>query len=100
MDIEHQLKVLLAKELCAILDGWAQVGAAAGADTHQSEISRLRRGDLRRFSVGRLLRMISRSHYNIDVRLKAMPRVYGEPRVRPSATVVRYDRWGHACSSS
>lgn len=98
MRIDHELKVQLAQELCAILSGWPQFEAAALSHTHQSELSRLRRGDLRRFSVGRLLRLIANCHYNIDVHLKAMPRVHGRPRVVPAAKVVRFDRHGVVAS--
>ena len=94
MPIEQQLKEKLAQELCAILGDGSQWGAAMKALTNQSEVSRLRHGQLHRFSVGRLCRLIGNCHYNIDVHLRAMPRVYGTPHVHPAATVSRYDRYG------
>ena len=100
MGMEHELKRQLARELCAILDGWSQHEAAALSHTHQSELSRLRRGDLRRFSVARLLRLISNCHYKIDVQLRAIPRPYGTPGMSPMATVARYDRYGSLATRS
>jgi len=96
MGIEQDLKTQLARELCAIVDGWSQIEAAALLYTHQSELSRLRRGDLRRFSVKRLLRLTSALWYDVEVHLKPMPRPFGSPSPKSTATVVRYDRYGRS----
>jgi predicted XRE-type DNA-binding protein len=92
--LEHELKQLLAGELCAILASWSQGNAAALVGTHQSEISRLRRRDLRRFSLTRLLRLASRACYDVEIRLTETPGRRPEPRGRPGVAVVRYDRYG------
>src|SRR5512138_3919555 len=92
---EYQLKVQLARELCAILHGFQRDSAASYVDAHPTELSRLRRGDLRRFSLARLIRYIARAGYDIEVHLKKTPRL--EERVsprRPVSAVRRYDYYG------
>jgi hypothetical protein len=65
--------------------------------THPSEVSRLRKGDLRRFSLARIARYIAQSGYDIEVHLKRTPRLEERPKPRNRATssVVRYDYYGH-----
>ena len=86
----------LARELCAILRGYWRDIAAAHVDAHASEFSRLRHGDLRRFSLARIVRYIARAGYDIEVHLKKTPRLeeHPEPRRRPASTVIRYDYFG------
>jgi len=92
---EHQLKEQLARELCAILDGDQRDNAAAYVSAHPSELSRLRHGHLRRFSLARIVRYIARAGYDIDVHLKRTPRLEERPKPRrPESTVVRYDYYG------
>lgn len=93
---EHELKEQLARELCVILGGDRRDFAAACVDADPSELSRLRHGDLRRFSLARIVRYIARAGYDIDVHLKKMPRLeeHPKPRRRPVSTVVRYDYYG------
>jgi len=97
---EHELKVELARELSAILDGYRRDVGAAHIDAHVTELSRLRRGDLRRFSLARVVRYIARAGYDIEVHLKKTPRLehHSEPR-RPRSSVVRYDYYGRVTTS-
>jgi hypothetical protein len=93
---EHELKKQLTRELCVILGGDRRDIAAARVDAHASELSRLRHGDLRRFSLARILRYIARAGYDIEVHLKKTPRLeeHPKPRCRPVSTVVRHDYYG------
>ena len=94
--LDHELKVQLARELCAIMDGYSLLSGALHLNTHESELSRLRRGDLRRFSLTRIIRYIARAGYDIEVHLKRVPRLEERPRPRlqPRSTIVRYDYYG------
>jgi hypothetical protein len=94
---EDQLKAQLARELCAILDGYQRDLGAAQVDAHPSELSRLRHGDLRRFSLGRIVRYITNAGYDIEVHLKRTARYEDRPKPRgPTSTVRRYDYYGRA----
>ena len=93
---DHPLKTQLARELCAIFDGYRRDVGAAHMDAHPSELTRLRHGDLRRFSVGRILRYIARAGYDVEVHLKRTPRLEQRPKPRrPTSSVIRYDYYGH-----
>jgi hypothetical protein len=96
---EHELKFQLARELIAILHGYQRDLGAAHIDAHATELSRLRRGDLRRFSLERIVRYIARAGYDIEVHLKTTPRLEQrrEPP-RPASMVVRYDYYGRITS--
>ena len=92
---EHQLKAQLARELCAILDGYQRDLAAAHVGANPSELSRLRHGDLRRFSLGRIVRYIAKAGYDIEVHLKMTSRYEERPKPRrPTSSVRRYDYYG------
>ena len=97
---EQQLKAQLARELCAILDGYQRDVGAAHVGAHASELSRLRHGDLTRFSLGRIVRYIAKAGYDIEVYLKPTSRleVRPEPR-RPTSKVRRYDYYGRSTGS-
>ena len=92
--MQLDLKSQLARELCAIMNGWSQVGAAGMLNVRQQDVSRIRRGELAGFSVGRLLRLIARRHYHVEVHLKLIPRPFAQPREVPGVRVFRYDRYG------
>jgi len=92
---EHSLKAQLARELCAILQGYRRDIGAACFDAHASELSRLRHGDLRRFSLGRIVRYLARAGYDIEVHLKKTSRLEHRPEPRrPTSVVLRYDYYG------
>jgi hypothetical protein len=100
VDPEHPLKLQLARELCAIFDGYRREVGAAHLGADPSELSRLRHGDLRRFSVGRLLRYIAHAGYDIEIHLKRTARLEERPKPRrPMSSVVRYDYYGHVVDS-
>ena len=98
--LECELKEQLARELCAIFRGYQRDIAAAHVDADASELSRIRHGDLRRFSLTRIVRYIARAGYDIEVHLKKTPRLENrpQPRRRPMTTVVRYDYYGSKVS--
>lgn len=54
------LKARAARELVVLLDGWSQWNAAELLRVHQSTISRLRAGQLERYSLEQLLRHLHR----------------------------------------
>ena len=92
---EQELKGQLAAELCSILRGWQRDIGAARLDMHASDLSRLRHGDLRRFSLTRIIRYIARAGYDIEVHLKKTHRLEHRPKPRqPTSTVVRYNYYG------
>jgi predicted XRE-type DNA-binding protein len=92
--LEVQLKRELAQHLCGILDGWTQAQITGLTPLTQAEVSALRRGRTYRFSVGRLLRVIARQHYDIELHLRRIRQPFKRPRRGPSVTVMRYDRFG------
>ena len=95
-DLERELKEQLARELCAVLDGYPREVGAERIGTHGSELSRIRNRDLRRFSVARLIRFLARAGHDIEVHLKRTPRLEERPKPRhqPRSTVCRYDYYG------
>ena len=98
--IEHELKEQLARELTAILDGYPRDAGAGCIDAHPSELSRLRHGELSRFSLARIVRYIARAGYDVEVSLKKTPRLEQRPKPRrPSIAVVRYDYYGQLTTS-
>jgi hypothetical protein len=95
MSVEKELKARLAVELCAIVDDRTVVEAAASLSNWPSEMSALRRGRYRGFSIDRLVRMIVSQRYDIELSLR--PIVFKPaPRVEATIAVVRYDRYGRA----
>ena len=93
VQIDEQLKHQLARELCAILDGWTLTQASTKMRVHRARISELRHNKLRGFSISRLVRLIACHGYDIELSLRPMEPPT-RPLVRPSAAVVRYDRFG------
>ena len=65
-------------------------------DTLASELSRIRNGDLRRFSLSRIIRFVARTGHDIEVHLKKTPRreERPKPRYQPVSSVQRYDYYG------
>lgn len=93
MRVDLQLKQHLARELCAIIDGWTVIQAAMCLGLYPARISELRHGNLARFSIARLVRLIADRGYDIDVAIRPTKPPVRVPR-RANATVVRYDRFG------
>ena len=75
-----ELKSQLSNVLVDALDGWSQANAACLVWTDQPSISKLRRGNLRRFSVEQLIRFLSRLDRRVELVIHHEPRRYG-PRV-------------------
>ena len=92
--MKQELKELLARELCAMIEGWTQDDAASVMGLHQSQLSRIRNGKLEGFSASRLISLIAARGYNVEIHLKPIPRRLAQPYPKPSVAVVRYDRYG------
>ena len=81
--------------MVAIVDGYSQGEAAALLFLSQSAISALRRGDVRGGpSMSRLLRVIARQRYSVEVHLKYIEWRIQRPKLEATLSVVRYDRFG------
>lgn len=95
-DLERELKIQLARELCAIMDGYSLEVGAAHLETLPSELSRIRRGDLRRFSLRRMLLFVARTGYDVEIHFNKTPRLEErpQPRHQPKSTVRRSDYYG------
>jgi predicted XRE-type DNA-binding protein len=87
----EDLRLQLARHVCAIVRGWPQNEACVRVRLSQPDISRLRAGDAQRFTADRLLRAIAQSGHHISISIRAMQKRFKET---PSVTVVRYDRYG------
>ena len=92
-DLERSLKAQLARELCAILHVFPNELGASFINTRGSELSRIRNGHLRRFSLSRLIRFVASTGHDIEVHLKKTPRLEERPKPRrhPVSSVKRYD---------
>lgn len=92
MGIDEQLKRQLARELCAIVDGWTLGEVVARTGIDPARMSALRHGKVAGFSISRLVRMIASHGYDVELVLRPMKPPARQWK-RPSATVVRYDRF-------
>lgn len=88
---DSELNSQLVRQLCDIVAGWTQYDAGALLHIHQSEISRLRRGEYSRFSIARLMRLIAARGFNLELHLKPIARPFAKPRQLPTVSIVRYD---------
>jgi len=93
MRVDRELQAQLARELLAILDGWSSTQIVERLCIHPARVSELRSGNLARFSIGRLVQLISRLRYDIEVSIRPTPPPTPARRP-PSASVARYDRLG------
>src|SRR2546430_1262033 len=91
MRIDQELRRLLVKELCLIVEPYDQYLAASFLGLQQPDVSALRRSRAEGFSIGRLLRAIARRHYDVEVHLRRIQRPY--LRHPASVAVIRYDRF-------
>lgn len=98
--IEDDLRQQLVTSLCLLIEGWAQANAADFLNLSQPKVSALRSGRRAGFSAGRLIRLISRCGYNIEIELKPMFRRYAMPRTFPTVTVQCFDRYGTVMTSA
>ena len=92
-NIHDDLKHQLARELCAILDGWTGAEITARTGLHPSRVSRLRADKLSAFSIGELLRQIELHGFELEVliRPRRPPQIV---RAATPITVVRHDQFG------
>jgi predicted XRE-type DNA-binding protein len=63
------LKEQLARELVARVDGWTQEYAAAFIGTDQPRMSDLRKGRLDRFSLEKLIRLVTQDHGTVTLQV-------------------------------
>jgi predicted XRE-type DNA-binding protein len=91
MTFTQDLRLQLARHVCAIVHGWPQAEAAVIVRLSQPDICRLRAGAAHRFTADRLLRAIAHSGHHISISIHAMQKRFKET---PSITVLRYDRYG------
>jgi predicted XRE-type DNA-binding protein len=98
-DIQRDLQRQLARELCAILDGWKGIEIVNRFGIPPARVSELRHGNLARFSIGRLAHLIARTGYDIEITIRPTPPAKPSPRLH-TATVVRYDRFGRPAGSA
>jgi len=93
-DLEQALKLALARELKAIMDGWSQVGAAGMLGVRQQDLTRLWSGRVAGFSASRLLRLIASQHYTFELHIRPIRKPFARPRELPTVRIIRYDRYG------
>jgi predicted XRE-type DNA-binding protein len=93
MRVDRELQAQLARELLAILDGWSATHIVEHLGLYPARVSELRRGNLARFSIGRLVRLIAALRFDIEITLRPTPPPRPARR-QPSASVVRRDRFG------
>jgi predicted XRE-type DNA-binding protein len=91
MSFTKDLRLQLARHVCAIIHDWPQNEAAVFVRLSQPDISRLRSGDGHRFTADRLLRAIAHSGHHVSISIRAMQKRLKET---PTITVLRYDRYG------
>jgi len=90
--IDRDLQRQLARELCSILGDGPGVEIVYRLGLYPARVSELRQGNFARFSLKRLVNLIASLGFDIEISIrprKPPPR----PRLLPSATVVRYDRF-------
>ena len=91
MPFTHNLRLELARHVCAIIHGWPQNEACVLVRLSQPDISRLRAGEAQRFTADRLLDAIAHSGHHVSISIHAMQKRFKE---KPTITVLRYDRYG------
>lgn len=68
------LKRRVADEILTILDGWSQTYAASFLNSTQSRVSDLRTGKLERFSLDRLVQLLSNLGRDVEIVTRGVPR--------------------------
>lgn len=78
-----QFKAILAAEIIKALDrdGLSVRGAQSRTGIAAADFSRIRNGDLKRFTVDRLMLIINRLGSRVEVRIKVRPAARVEPRL-------------------
>lgn len=93
MRANHTLRRRLAEAICAHVNEMAQVDAAVTLGLHQSDVSLLRRGIVQRFSAERLLAILARLGYDVEIRISRAGRPRPTPIV-PRLRVLSVDSFG------
>ena len=93
MHAAHALRRRLAEALCAHVHEMAQVDAAHELRIDQSDVSRLRNGAIARYSTERLLSILSRVGYDVEIRISKARRPKPE-RISPRMRVISIDPFG------
>ncbi|MGH7677374.1 MAG: XRE family transcriptional regulator [Gemmatimonadaceae bacterium] len=94
-DVDEQLRSQLAQVFCALVEKNTLSEIEEFAGVHRSRVSRLRSGKLSEFSIAWLLRTIASLGYDFTLGIVPRPPAERIPR-HPTASVVRYDRFGRA----
>ena len=89
---DRELQQRLAHELRAIIDGYTLEEAMYALDLHPSRVSELRHGNLARFSIGRLIRLFGRAHYDVEVVIRPT-KPPERLQIQPLIKVARFDRF-------
>lgn len=87
--VDLRLRGLLARELCALFEGWKSAEIVARTGMYPSRVSELCNGKLARFPVARLVQLINDRGYDIEIALRPTRK---PPRaaIKPALTLVRY----------
>ena len=93
MRLDRELQRLLASELCAILSDCTNSEVSTCLVIHPARVSELRRGDLSRFSIGKLVNLLARQHYDVEVVVRPSPIPVRTMR-KATVRVARLDRLG------
>jgi predicted XRE-type DNA-binding protein len=91
MRLDQQLKQQLAREFCAIVDGWSASQVAARAGIYPARVSELRNGKVAGYSISRLITMIAKFGYDIEIAIRPTKRPI-IIRQGPTTVVQRYDQ--------
>lgn len=75
-----------------MLEGWTLEEVTSRMQIYPSRVSELRHGNLARFSIGRLVRLIASLGYDIEIGIRRMKPVERAMQ-RPTASVVRHVGW-------
>lgn len=91
MRLDQLLKQQLAREFCAIVEGWTGSQVAARAGIYPSRVSELRNGKVAGYSISRLITMIAKFGYDIEIAIRPTKRPI-IIRQGPTTVVQRYDQ--------
>jgi predicted XRE-type DNA-binding protein len=72
----RQAKCLLAAEILRVLDarGWSTRKAQEATGIHYSDIARIRRADLARFTLDRLMTVLNKLGHEVQIEVSVRPR--------------------------
>lgn len=88
MKPDEQIRQQLAREYCAIIDGWTTTEVCARTGVYPARVSGLRAGRLAGYSIARLIRMIAAHGFDVEIVIRPTPRPVVAIQ-RPSGTVTR-----------